>query len=78
MGHYFIKKKKLLYVKYVKCRTILVLTKKSYLDLRSDSKVNCKMINSWNPFIAVRSIAADLQARRFEGHLRTEKLREES
>ena len=67
-----------MFLKYVKCSTILVLTKKSDLDLRSDSKVNCKMMNSWNPFIAVRSIAADLQARRFEGHLRTEILREES
>ena len=36
------------------------------------------MINSWNLFNAVRSIAADLQARRFEGHLRTEKLQEQS
>ena len=29
------------------------------------------MINPWNPFNAVRSIAADLKARRFEGHLLT-------
>ena len=33
--------------------------KKSDLDPRSDSKIKCKMINSWNPFNAVRTIAAD-------------------
>ena len=42
-----------MFLKYVKCRTILVLRKKSDLDLRSDSKIKCKMINSWNPFNAV-------------------------
>ena len=57
-----------MFLKYVKGRTILVLTKISDLDLRSDSKIKCKMINSWNPFNAVRTIAADLPARRFKGH----------
>ena len=42
-----------MFLKYVKCRAILVLTKKSDLDLRSDSKIKCKMMNSLNPFNAV-------------------------
>ena len=32
------------------------------------------MISPWNPFNAVRSIAADLKARRFEGHLTHRKI----
>ena len=72
MGHYYVKKNfsrfYSMFLKYVQCRTILVSTKKSDLLLRSDSKIKCKMIYSWNPFNAVWSIAADLQARRFKGH----------
>ena len=65
-------------LKYVKCRTILVFTKK--IRPRSKKWLQGKLQNDklLELFIAVRSIAADLKARRFEGHLRTEKLEEES
>ena len=67
------------FLKSVKCRTILVLTffsQKGRKKIRpSDSEnVKWKMINPWNPFNAVRSIAADLKARRFEGHLTHRKI----
>ena len=42
MGHYYVKKTSLgfysMFLNYVKCGTILGLTKKSDLDLRSDPK----------------------------------------
>ena len=68
MGHYNIKKNfsrfYTTFLKSVKCRTILVLTffsQKGRKKIRpSDSEnVKWKMINPWNPFNAVRSIAAD-------------------
>ena len=83
MGHYNIKKNfsrfYTTFLKSVKCRTILVLTffsQKGRKKIRpSDSEnVKWKMINPWNPFNAVRSIAADRKARRFEGHLTHRKI----
>ena len=69
----------LTFLKSVKCRTILFLTffsQKGRKKIRpSDSEnVKWKMINPWNPFNAVRSIAADLKTRRFEGHLTHQKI----